>query len=186
MDFTADDEGAMTISIQNQMIAELPSLKAYASALTADNEAASGLVDKTATHALTRLDEAANAPSLRAWLCGQARRAFRPVNGQRRDMDPDLTRRVAASAGTSAERLVMTETLRALFTLPILDREAVMLVDVLGLSPAEAATVAKCTAQAVAARQARARAALRNRLHPDAPKVLARNRTGRSETRATA
>ena len=176
----------MTISIQNRMIAELPSLKAYASALTADHEGAGDLVEKTVTHALTRLDEAANAPSLRAWLCGQARSAFRAAKSRGSNLDPGLTRRIAASAGTGAERLVMTATLRALFTLPILDREAVMLVDVLGLSRAEAAGVAKCTEQAVVARQARARAALRNRLHPQAPQTPARSRTGRGETRAMA
>lgn len=176
----------MTKSIQTLMIAELPSLKAYATALTANHAAAGELVEKTVALALDRMAEAASAPSLRAWLCAQARQAFRPTIGRSPHLDPRLTRRIATRADTGAQRTVMTATLGALFALPILDREAVMLVDVLGLSGAEAALVARCTEQAVAARQARARVALRLRLAGNIQHGTMHGRTGRPESRAAA
>ena len=162
----------MTMSIQNRMIAELPTLKAYATALTANHVAAAELVDATIYRALPRLDVAANANSLRAWLCAQLRQNFRPAKATSDRLDPALTRRVAATAETGEKRLVMTETLRALFTLPVEQREAVMLVDVLGLTIVEASAVAGCTVHALRTRQMRGRGALRRLLAADVARTI--------------
>jgi RNA polymerase sigma-70 factor (ECF subfamily) len=185
MEFTAHHEADMTISIQNRMIAELPTLKAYATALTANHVAAAELVDATICRALPRLDVAANANSLRVWLCAQLRQNFRPARGTSDKLDPALTRRVAATAESCEKRLVMTETLRALFTLPVEQREAVMLVDVLGLTGVEASAVAGCMVHALRCRQMRGRAALWRLLSADAAHTI-NGRATRLEVRLAA
>jgi RNA polymerase sigma-70 factor (ECF subfamily) len=125
---------------------------------TGDRHLAEDLGQETFARACTAAVFFRGDSSVRTWLFSIARRTF--VDHLRRRGPAETALDVDAPAATSdpAERVAIDQ---ALGRLPLSAREAIVLCDVLGLSPSEAADVTGQTANAFRVRLHRARAQFR-------------------------
>jgi RNA polymerase sigma-70 factor, ECF subfamily len=163
------ESGAVSVSINDQLIAVLPRLRRFARGLTGSAVEADDLVQAACERALTRAHQFQEGTRFDSWM-------FRIVQtiwiDQLRSRD---TRREEAEAhgvnvgtdepGRRAEaRLALQEVRTALQELPPEQQVALLLVTVDGLSYKEAAEVAGVPVGTIMSRLARARVALQAKL----------------------
>jgi RNA polymerase sigma-70 factor (ECF subfamily) len=152
------------MSFEADLVAWLPQLRRYARALTGDQAWADDLVQDTAERALTRSSLYRDQRNLRAWLLTILRHLFIDQLRARHDIAVDDEsapwRQMPAPAG-EVDGLVLRDVQRALYCLPVEQREIVLLVCVEELSYQETASVLNVPIGTVMSRLSRAREHLR-------------------------
>lgn len=145
--------------IHQEILAELPLLRALSRSLTSSPPEADDLVQETLRKAIANIDQFSPGTNLRAWLCRILRNTF-CTNYQKKVREPRLeveelpgVRIEAAQEWTLKLRAVD----RALHQLPADQREAVMLVGGAGLSYEEAAEACDCALGTIKSRVSRGR-----------------------------
>ncbi|WP_236019884.1 sigma-70 family RNA polymerase sigma factor [Sabulicella rubraurantiaca] len=152
-----------SFSIRPELPRLLPALRAYGRTLARSAAAADDLVQETILRALRAESQFQPGTELRAWLftilrnvwLGQARKAGR----ERRALEAQ--RPEESRPASQGDRLELDELARAMASLPLAQREALMLVGVQGMTTAQAAEVVGVAEGTIKARVSRARSALR-------------------------
>lgn len=160
-------------SIRPHLPGLIPALRAYGRTLARSAAAADDLVQEALLRALRAETQFEPGTDLRAWMftilrnvwLGQARRAGR----ERRALEAQRLEDEGSRPGQHSQ-LELSELARAMATLPLGQREALMLVGAQGLTTAQAALVVGVAEGTMKARVSRGRAALRAALgHRPAP-----------------
>lgn len=159
----------MADTFQNQLVALLPAMKAFAVMLTRNRQSADDLVNDTVLRALRKEDLYAMGTNLKAWLFTIMRNIH--INniraGQRSrlvEIDDDLLPNLASVAPNQEHSLILKELFRAIDGLNPDQREVLLLVVGEDLSYEEAAEVCGCPIGTVRSRLARARRELERML----------------------
>jgi RNA polymerase sigma-70 factor (ECF subfamily) len=152
------------VSFEADIVVWLPVMKRYARALTGDPAWADDLVQDTAERALSRWHALRPQSNLRAWLLTILRHLYIDQLRMHREIAVDDEtapwNRMAAPAG-EVDTLVLRDVQRALYRLPVEQREVLLLVGLEELSYQEAAIVMKVPVGTVMSRLSRAREHLR-------------------------
>jgi RNA polymerase sigma-70 factor, ECF subfamily len=154
-------------SLRDEILAAIPSLRAFAISLTGHSDRADDLVQDTIVRAWTNIDRFERGTNLNAWLFTILRNLFHSDYRKRQ-------REIEDADGSYAERLKTRpdqqshldfEDFRAaLATIPLDQREALLLVGAQGLSFEEAAEVCQVAVGTVKSRVNRARSKLASAL----------------------
>lgn len=145
---------------REQVIALIPSLRAFAWSLSRNPTDADDLVQETLTKAWVHRDKFHAGTNLRAWLFTILRNSWYTAAAKGRRETPDEDGKMAAAMTTppSQEWSVELRQLQsALNRLPPEHREALVMVGAAGLSYEEAAEVAGCAIGTIKSRVNRAR-----------------------------
>ena len=148
---------------QNDLLAVLPNLRAFAISLTSDVEKADDLLHDTVVRALTHSDKFAPGTNLQAWMFTILRNQFHSIHRKRRREVEDPEGLIAARLSCQPEqsgRLDFQDLRSALAKLPVEQREAVLLVGAEGLSYEEAASICGVAVGTIKSRVNRARTRL--------------------------
>lgn len=153
---------------RDEIVTHLPSLRAYARGLSGNVSAADDLVQETVLKAWSKFGQFREGTNLRAWLFTIMRNTF--LSARRKG-----AREVADSEGSFAARLAskpdhdgrlaLQELTNAMRSLPVEQREALILVGALGFSIDEAAETCSCAPGTIKSRVNRGRRALAVMLH---------------------
>lgn len=145
------------------MLAQLPTLRAFAVSLCGNFDRADDLVQETLLKAWQNLDKFEEGTNLRAWLFTILRNGyFSELRKRRREVE-DVDGKMTASLSVLPAQqghLDMQDFRKALNTLPADQREALVLVGAVGMSYEEAAEVAQCAVGTIKSRVNRARTKL--------------------------
>ncbi len=159
----------MADTFQNQLVAFLPALKAFAVLLTRNRQTAEDLVNDTVLRALRKQDLYTMGTNLKAWLFTIMRNIH--VNnlraGQRNrlvQIDDDLLPNLASVAPGQEHALVLKELFRAMDGLNPDQREVLLLVVGQDFSYEDAARICHCPIGTIRSRLARARRELERML----------------------
>ena len=148
---------------REEVVAQIPSLRAFAWSLSHNRSDADDLVQETLIKAWTHRDKFEPGTNLRAWLFTILRNTYyTAVVKRRREVADEEGRHAAAlSEAPSQDWSVAVHALRAaLAKLPDEHREALVLVGAAGLSYEEAAEICGCALGTIKSRVNRARARL--------------------------
>ena len=152
------------MSFDADVVLWLPQLRRYARALTGDAAWADDLVQDTAERALARSRAFRPGSNLRAWLLTILRHLYiDQLRGRREiavDDDSAPWRTLEAPRG-EVDSLVLRDVQRALYCLPVEQREVLLLVSVEELSYQEASVVLSVPIGTVMSRLSRAREHMR-------------------------
>ena len=152
------------MSFEAEVISWLPQLRRYARALTGDRAWADDLVQDTAERALARWAAFRPNSNLRAWLLTILRHLYIDQLRGRREIAVDDEsapwRNLEAPHG-EVDGLVLRDLQRALYCLPVEQREVMLLVCVEDMSYQEASVVLNVPAGTVMSRLSRAREHMR-------------------------
>lgn len=129
--------------------------------LTGDRHEAEELAQESFVRACSAALRFRGASSVRTWLFGIARRVW--LEYLRRPRTTTLPPEVGNQAGEERDQIEWLHLLAAIGSLEHRDRECIVLVDVLGFTPAEAANLVDVTSAALRVRLHRARGRLRER-----------------------
>jgi len=157
-------------SFKDDLVAEIPSLRAFATSLCGSVTLADDLVQDALLKAWTHASKFQPGTSLRAWLFtilrnsyySQYRRRFREVQ----DSDGVYARDVAV-AGNQESHLDLADFRKAMGHLPPEQREVLMLVGASGLTYEETAAICGVEVGTIKSRLSRARAKLSDLLGLD-------------------
>ena len=157
-------------SLEEQLIAEVPSLRAFARSLAQDHATADDLVQETILKAWSKLDSFEDGTNLRAWLFTILRNTFfslkRKVRREVEDVDgAHAAKLVQLPRQEGAMELAKFRT--ALARLPDDQREALVLVGAAGFTYEEAAAICGCAVGTMKSRINRARDRLSSLLSLD-------------------
>jgi RNA polymerase sigma-70 factor, ECF subfamily len=157
------------------MLAQLPTLRAFAYSLCSNFDRADDLVQETLLKAWQHLDKFEEGTNLRAWLFTILRNSyFSELRKKRReveDVDGKMTDALSV-APAQLGHLDMQDFRKALTTLPDEQREALILIGAVGMSYEEAAGVAQCAVGTIKSRVNRARTKLAERMGMTEPDVF--------------
>ncbi len=156
-------KGAGEPSIQQQMLAFEPQLRAYAMSLSRSADRSDDLVQETLLRAITKIDTFRPGTNLGAWLTTILRNCYLSDLRRRRHEveDADGCYSEALRAAPEQEGLLeYQEFCSALREIPFDQREALMLVGAAGLSYEDTATLCRTTTGTIKSRINRARARL--------------------------
>ena len=168
----ARDEAARAAGWRDEVVAQIPALRAFAWSLCRNNSDVDDLVQETLIKAWTHRARFEPGTNLRAWLFTILRNTYYTAVVKRRREVADEEGRHAAtlSEAPSQEWSVAVHALRAaLAKLPDEHREALVLVGAAGLSYEEAAAVCGCALGTIKSRVNRARARLLKLMDVDDP-----------------
>jgi RNA polymerase sigma-70 factor, ECF subfamily len=159
------DEHAMKLdpAIRDQVLANVPPLRAFAISLCANIDRADDLVQETLLLALTHIDSFEPGTNMPAWLFTILRNLFRSEYRKRRREVEDADGRYAETLKFHPEqtgRVEFEELCTALAKLPAEQREALILVGASGFTYDDAAAICGCVAGTIKSRVNRARARL--------------------------
>jgi RNA polymerase sigma-70 factor (ECF subfamily) len=155
---------------RDDIVTHLPALRAFARGLTGNVSSADDLVQDTVLKAWSKFDQFKQGTNLRAWLFTILRNAFLSQQRKRAKEVSDSTGSFAAKLASKPDhdgRLALQELNDALRTLPVEQREALLLVGALGFSVEEAAETCGCAPGTIKSRANRGRKALAALLHLD-------------------
>ena len=156
--------GRTALSFESDLLAHLPQLRRYARALTGDRAWADDLVQDATERALNRARSFHAGTNLRAWLFTIMRNLYIDQLRGRRDIAVDDEsapwRQMAAPRG-EVDGLVLRDVQRALYCLPVEQREVMLLVCVEEMSYQEASVVLNVPTGTVMSRLSRAREHMR-------------------------
>jgi RNA polymerase sigma-70 factor, ECF subfamily len=152
------------LSFEKDLLVVLPQLRRYARALTGDFAWADDLVQDVTERALGRVSGFRAGTNLRAWLFTIMRNLYIDQLRGRRDIAVDDEtapwRHMPAPVG-EVDGLVLRDVQRALYCLPVEQREVMLLVCVEEMSYQEASGVLNVPAGTVMSRLSRAREHMR-------------------------
>jgi RNA polymerase sigma-70 factor, ECF subfamily len=162
------------------MLAQMPSLRAFAFSLCGNVEGADDLVQETLLKAWQHLKAFDEGTNLRAWLFTILRNTyFSQLRKKRREVEDVDGKKTASLSVPPAQQghVDMQDFRNALILLPAEQREALVLIGAAGMSYEEAAQVAQCAVGTIKSRVNRARTKLSELLGitqedafgPDAP-----------------
>jgi RNA polymerase sigma-70 factor, ECF subfamily len=147
-------------AIRDQVLATVPSLRAFAISLSGNIDRADDLVQETLLRALTHIDSFQPGTNLPAWLFTILRNLFRSEYRKRRREVEDADGHYAETLKSQPEqtaRVEFDEFRTALAKLPSDQREALILVGASGFSYEDAATICGCAVGTIKSRVNRAR-----------------------------
>lgn len=145
---------------RNSIVAQIPSLRAFAWSLSRNPYDADDLVQETLTKAWMHKDKFTPGTNLRAWLFTILRNTWYTAVTKRRREVPDEDGHHAATLTSPANQewsVDLTTLQAALNTLPPEHREALVMVGGAGLSYEEAAEISGCALGTIKSRVNRAR-----------------------------
>jgi RNA polymerase sigma-70 factor, ECF subfamily len=146
-----------------QMIALIPSLRAFARGLCGNRDLADDLAQEAMVRAWAARDSFTPGTNFRAWMFMILRNQFYTTirkNARMTSWDPEAAERLLVAPATQHVGIDLADVERALGKLPVEQREMLMLVAAGGMSYEEAAEVTGCALGTVKSRIARGRAAL--------------------------
>jgi RNA polymerase sigma-70 factor (ECF subfamily) len=164
------DRGPLPMTFREQVLACLPGLRAYARAMGGSNAAADDLMQSMILHALAAEGRFAAGTNMRAWLITIMRNLHTSEVRKRIarrlqswDSMPEHTFCLPATQITAIE---VRELRAALKQVPLAQREALVLISVLGFSYEESASICGCEIGTIKSRVHRAKARLIRVLRP--------------------
>lgn len=160
---------------RDEIVTHLPALRAFARGLTGNVTSADDLVQDTVLKAWSKFDQFSEGTNLRAWLFTILRNTFLSQQRKRSKEVSDSTGSFAAKLASKPDhdgRMALQELNEALKTLPVEQREALLLVGALGFSIEEAAETCGCAPGTIKSRANRGRKALAEILHLDKDEQL--------------
>lgn len=152
-----------TATIEQEILASRPALRAFALSLCHNADGADDLVQDTMLRAITNINSFQPGTNLGAWLATILRNCYRSERRKRRYEVEDTDGHYASELRTAPEQegsLEFKEFRGALTELPSLQREALLLVGAVGLSYEDAATMCHTTTGTIKSRVNRARTRL--------------------------
>ncbi len=159
---------SVELSFRDELLATIPSLRAFAISLTNNVDRADDLVQDTITRALTHIDRFEQGTSLNAWLFTILRNLFYSEHRMRRREVDDPDGSYAERLTTHPEQqshLEFQDVRAALALLPADQREALLLVAAEGMTYEEVAQITGVVIGTVKSRVNRARSRLVELLH---------------------
>jgi len=150
----------LTDALRDDILASVPSLRAFAISLSGNGDRADDLVQETLLRALANIDSFQPGSNLPAWLFTILRNLFRSDYRKRRREVEDADGSYAATLSTYPEQhghMDMQDFRAALARLPDDQREALILVGAAGFSYEEAAEISGCAVGTIKSRVNRAR-----------------------------
>src|ERR1700710_1079880 len=160
----------LTDSLRDDILASVPSLRAFAISLSGNGDRADDLVQETLLRALANIDSFQPGSNLPAWLFTILRNLFRSDYRKRRreveDADGSYAKTLKTQPAQSAH-LEFEEFRVALDKLPQDQREALILVGASGFSYEDAAAICGCAVGTIKSRVNRARSKLSALLYVD-------------------
>jgi RNA polymerase sigma-70 factor (ECF subfamily) len=150
-------------AIRDQLISNMPTLRAFAVSLTADGDRADDLVQETLVKAWSNLDSFTAGTNMRAWLFTILRNTFyshhRKTRREVQDVEGEHAARLATHPSQGGH-MDLVDFQAALAKLPDDQREALILIGGSGFSYEEAAEICQCAIGTVKSRVNRARVKL--------------------------
>ena len=147
-------------TVRDQLLAAIPSLRAFAATLSNRPDRVDDLVQETLVKAWSNIHSFTEGTNMRAWLFTILRNAFYSEFRKRRreveDADGAMAARLATLPG-QVSHMDLQDFRSALGRLPPDQREALILVGASGLSYQEAAEICGCAVGTVKSRVNRAR-----------------------------
>ena len=160
----------LTDSLRDDILASVPSLRAFAISLSGNGDRADDLVQETLLRALANINSFQPGSNLPAWLFTILRNLFRSDYRKRRreveDADGSYAKTLKRSRAQNAH-LEFEEFRAALDKLPQDQREALILVGASGFSYEDAAAICGCAVGTIKSRVNRARSKLSALLYVD-------------------
>ena len=158
----------LTDSLRDDILASVPSLRAFAISLSGNGDRADDLVQETLLRAIANIDSFQPGSNLPAWLFTILRNLFRSEYRKRRREVEDADGSYAETLKTHPEQtshVEFKEFSAALAKLPEDQREALILIGASGFSYEEAAEICGCAVGTIKSRVNRARSKLSNLLY---------------------
>jgi RNA polymerase sigma-70 factor, ECF subfamily len=149
--------------LRDQILAAIPSLRAFAISLSGNVDRADDLVQETILRALANIQSFQPGTNMPAWLFTILRNLFRSEYRKRRREVEDADGSLAETLKSQPEQLGRVEFQEfrdALSQLPSEQREALILVGASGFSYEEAADICECAVGTIKSRVNRARSRL--------------------------
>src|SRR3569623_724569 len=160
----------LTDSLRDEILASVPSLRAFAISLSGKSDRADDLVQETLLRALANIDSFQPGSNLPAWLFTILRNLFRSDYRKRRreveDAEGSYSKTLKSQPAQSSH-LEFEEFRAALETHPQDQREALILVGASGFSYEDAAAICGCAVGTIKSRVNRARSKLSAMLYVD-------------------
>ncbi len=171
----------LKFDIQNELLACLPDMHAFARFLVKDYERADDLVQEATVRVLTAADQFQPGTNFKAWVFTILRNLYyNELQKSKRFVDhggsSDSLEFLTALSGNQESSLDFRDFYRVFWQLDEKHREVLMLVGASGLSYEDAASVCGCQVGTIRSRLSRARRDLRERLEA-AKKASAANAT---------
>jgi RNA polymerase sigma-70 factor (ECF subfamily) len=170
-------------TIRDQILAAVPSLRAFAISLCGNVDRADDLVQETLLRALANIDSFQPGTNLPAWLFTILRNLFRSEYRKRRreveDADGSYAETLKAQPSQTSH-VEFQEFRTALAKVPPDQREALILVGASGFSYEEAAEICGCAVGTIKSRVNRARTRLAQLLHIENPDDFGPDRATRA------
>ncbi len=152
-----------TDEFKAQMVALIPSLRAFARGLCGNRDLADDLAQEAMIRAWAARDSFTPGTNFRAWMYMICRNQFYTTvrrNARVASWDPEMAERILVAPATQQAGIDLNDVERALQKLPAEQREMLMLIGAGGASYEEAAEIAGCPIGTVKSRLARGRATL--------------------------
>jgi RNA polymerase sigma-70 factor (ECF subfamily) len=158
----------LTNALRDEILAAVPSLRAFAISLSGNVDRADDLVQETMLRALANIDSFQPGSNMPAWLFTILRNLFRSDYRKRRreveDADGNYARTLKTQP-TQTTRIEFEEFRAALDKIPQDQREALILVGASGFSYEDAAAICGCAVGTIKSRVNRARTKLSELLY---------------------
>jgi RNA polymerase sigma-70 factor, ECF subfamily len=157
-------------ALRDQILAAIPSLRAFAISLSGNVDRADDLVQETILRALANIHSFQPGTNMPAWLFTILRNLFRSEYRKRRREVEDADGSFAETLKSHPDqigRVEFQEFRQALAQLPSEQREALILVGASGFSYEEAADICECAVGTIKSRVNRARSRLAKLLAVD-------------------
>jgi len=148
------------LSLEDDLVAEIGHLRAFARSLARNSATADDLVQDTVTKAWAKLDSFQEGTNLRAWLFAILRNTFISLKRKRKREFEDVDGAQAARLVQAPQQhgaLDLSDFRRACDALPDDQREALILVGAAGFTYDEAAKICGCAPGTMKSRVSRAR-----------------------------
>ena len=155
-------------ALKDELIASIPSLRAFAITLIGDRDKADDLVQETLVRAIANIHRFEPGTNMQAWLFTILRNLFHSEYRKRRREVEDADGKYAAALSVQPDQLPhldFEDLQRALARLPHDQREALLLVGASGFSYEQAAEICGCAVGTIKSRVNRARNRLAELLH---------------------
>lgn len=173
---------------RQQLVAAIPSLRAFAMSLSGNPSRADDLVQETLMKAWASIGSFEEGTNLRAWLFTILRNVYYSEHRKRRREVQDVDGVISAQLSTPANQpshMDLQDFREVLAQLPEDQREAIVLVGAAGCSYEEAADICNCAVGTVKSRVSRARTRLAQLLgEEDAATAVEANLIGNPEPAA--